>query len=127
MSDSPELKAIKKYTPELEIALSGLERDLVHFLAQKGFISDEVSERVLDSRSFATEEEKAGLLVKGIKRRVKLDANSFHTLLNRFRESGNLYRPILTKLEKECSDIIGGQTDRNVACDGQTQKQGKYH
>lgn len=126
MSDSPELKTIEKCTPELETALSGLERSFVHFLAQEGFISNDVSGMVLEPRSVLTEEEKAGELVKAIKRRVKLDANSYHTLLNRFKEDGNLYRPIVTKLEREYSELIGGQGDQNVACGSETQQHGKY-
>ena len=74
--DSPELMVIKECTPDLETALSVLERGFVHFLAQEGFITDEVSERVLDPQSMLSGKQRAGLLVKGIKRRVKLDAKS---------------------------------------------------
>ena len=35
--DSPELMVIKECTPDLETALSVLERGFVHFLAQEGF------------------------------------------------------------------------------------------
>ena len=66
MTDSPELMVIKECTPDLETALSVLERGFVHFLAQEGFITDEVSERVLDPQSMLSGEQRAGLLVKGI-------------------------------------------------------------
>ena len=115
-------------TPDLETALSGLERGFIHFLAQKGFITDEVSERVLDPQSMLSGEQRAGLLVTGIKRRVKLDSTSYHTLLEHFKKGGNLYRPIVGILEKAYSRLIRRQERQNIACGNQPHtEQGEYH
>ena len=115
-------------TPELETALSELERGSVHFLAQEGFITDEVSERVLDPQSMLSGEQRAGLLVKGIKRRVKLDSKSYHTLLEHFKKGGNLYRPIVGILEKAYSKLIRRQESQNIACGSQPHtEQGEHH
>ena len=115
-------------TPELETALSELERGFVHFLAQERFITDEVSERVLDPQSMLSGEQRAGLLVKGIKRRVKLDSKSYHTLLEHFKKGGTLYRPIVGILEKAYSKLIRRQESRNIACGNQPHTgQGEHH
>ena len=45
-------------------------------------------------------------MVKGIKRRVKLDSKSYHTSLEHFKKGGNLYRPIVGILEKAYSKLI---------------------
>ena len=119
---------IMERTPELETVLSGLERGFVHFLAQEGFITDEVSERVLDPQSMLSGEQRAGLLVKGIKRRVKLDSKSYHTLLEHFKKGGNLYRPIVGILEKAYCKLIRRQESQNIACGSQPHtEQGEYH
>ena len=127
MCDSPELKTIKKCAPDLETTLSGLEREFIHFLAQEGFISDQVSGDVLDPRSILTDEQKAGLLVQGIKRRVQLDANSYHILLEHFKNGGNLYKPIVRKLEQAYSEIIH-RNGQSTPCGSQSHAgQGKYY
>ena len=115
-------------TPDLETALIGLERGFIHFLAQEGFISNEVSERVLDPQSMLSGEQRAGLLVKGIKRRVKLDSKSYHTLLEHFKKRGTLYRPIVGILEKAYCKLIRRQESQNIVCGNQPYtEQGEYH
>lgn len=101
MSTSAELRTLEKCTPQLETALKGLERNLVHFLKDECFILDDVRDCILDARSILDKAEKAGELVKWIKNRVKLDPESYHILVNRFKQGGNLYRPIVRKLEEE--------------------------
>jgi len=101
MSESPELKAIKKCAPNLERALKGLDRDLVHFLNDEGFISDEVLNKVLNPVSVWSEDDKATELVKWIRNRVKQDPASFHTLLAWFKARGKYYEPIMMALEAE--------------------------
>ena len=126
--DSPELRVIMECSPDLETALSVLERGFVHFLAQEGFITDEVSERVLDPQSMLSGEQSAGLLVKGIKRRVKLDSKSYHTLLEHFKKCGNLYQPIVGILEKAYSKLIKRQESQIIACGNQPHtEQGEHH
>lgn len=98
MSDYPELETVRKYTSHLETALKGLDRKLVHFLRDEGFITDEVHDDVLNPRSMLTEAQRAGELVKWIRNRVKLDPSSFHVLLHCFKQSGSLYEPTVDKL-----------------------------
>ena len=52
---------IKECTPDLETALSVLERGFFHFLALEGFITDDVSELVLDPQSMLSGKQRAGL------------------------------------------------------------------
>ena len=100
-SDSPDLRTLKACTPQLETALKGLDSGLVHFLNQEGFISDHVVDDVLNPQSMLTEADKAGELVKWIKNRVKKDPPSYHELLERLKQSDNLYKPIVKILEAE--------------------------
>ena len=100
-SDSPELRTLKECTPQLETAMKRLDRGLVHFLNQKHFIKDDVADMVLNPRSMLTEADKAWELVRWTKNRVKEDPPSYHVLLERLKQSGNLYKPIVKILETE--------------------------
>ena len=85
----------------------GLERDLVHFLTTEGFIVEAVrDDKVLNPCSSLDDAEKAGELVKWIKKRVKQDPQSYHVLICRLKEGGNLYRPIVNTLEEEYSSHV---------------------
>ena len=88
-------------TPQLETALWGLDRELVHFLNQEHFINDDVEDKVLNPRSMLTEADNALELLKWIKNRVKQDPPSYHVLLGRLKQSGNLYKPIVKQVEAE--------------------------
>ena len=105
MSDSqsltPELEAIRKSTPYLETALKMLNRGLVYFLEEEGFISDDVCEKVLNPRTPLSEVERAGELVTRIRDRVKIDSRSFHQLVDRLKQDGATFEPIVKKLEAE--------------------------
>ena len=96
-----ELKTLENCVVPLEVALSDLQRELVHFLKCKEFITDEVCDIVLDPRYMLSEVEKAGKLVKGIKKRVKQDHTSYYTFLSELKRHGKKYQPIITKLEAE--------------------------
>ena len=106
-SASVELKTLQECTTQLETALGWLERDLVHFLNREGFISDSIHDSVLKSPSMLDEAEKAGELVKWIKRRVKQDYTSYHKLVAKLKEFGNVYGPVLRALEAEHSKQQG--------------------
>lgn len=67
MSDSPELETVKNCTSHLETALKVLDRELVHFLRDEGFTSDDAHDDLLNPHSTLTEAERAGELVKWIK------------------------------------------------------------
>lgn len=99
--DSPELKTLKKCSYKLLTALKGDHRQLVYFLAEKGFFSDGEAEKVLNPVSMLDEEKKAGELVKWIKNRVEQDSGGYHTLMRWFEAAGNHYSPIVKILNEE--------------------------
>ena len=105
-----EIKTLDNNVVQLETVLSGLERELVHFLNREEFITDSVCNKVLDPRSSLDEDEKAGELVKGIKKRVKQDSASYYTFLNELKRHGKRYQPIISKLEAEYAKLQGAGT-----------------
>ena len=100
-SDSPELRTLKACTPQLETALKGLDSGLVHFLNHNSFITDDVMDNVRNPVTMLNEADKAWELVRWIKNRVKQDPPSYHVLLGRLKQSGNLYKPILYKFWRQ--------------------------
>ncbi len=106
MPDSVELKTIKKCTSALETALREIDRDLVHFLNDEGFIRDEAHDTILNSSS-RSEASKAGELVTRIKTTVDLDPAKYHTLISWFKEKGASYQPIVNILEDEYRRQLG--------------------
>jgi hypothetical protein len=98
---TPELKALRKCATLMDAALEVMDRDLVHYLRNEGFITNDAHNEVLSPQSMLTKAQKAGELVKGIENRVKQDPKSFHILLNRFKQSGILFEPIRRKLTDE--------------------------
>jgi hypothetical protein len=103
VTDSPELRTLKECTPQLEIALWGLERGLVQFLDGQGFLIDGAAERILNSVTPLPLEERVGELVTCIKHRVKQHPPSYDVLLGRLKEGGKYYEPIVGILEVEFS------------------------
>ena len=101
MSESPELQTVKKCVQQLETAFRGLDRRLVQFLNQNGFITESIQERLLNPVSALTEEQKAGELVKWIKNRIEQDCTSFHVLVDRLKQDGKHYQPVVDTLEAE--------------------------
>jgi hypothetical protein len=99
--DSPELRTLKECTPELETALRGLERGLVQFLDGKGFFIDGAAERILNPVTLLPLDERVGELVTCIKHRVGQYPPSYHVLLDRLKEGGKYYEPIVGILEVE--------------------------
>ena len=107
MSEPIELTTIRNLAPELETALLGVDRSLVHYLNREGFVEDDVCDDVLNPRSTLRESEKAGELVKAIRKRVKQEPQNFHMLLNHLKECGTRYQPIMKKLDKEFEQLKG--------------------
>ena len=91
MSDSVESKVVQKCTSELEMALNEPETGFVHFLREKGFINENIADRILNPKASLDDDQKARTLVRMIKNRIKLDAMSYHTLLNEFKRRGAFY------------------------------------
>jgi hypothetical protein len=82
-----------------------LDKDLIHFQRDNGFITDEVHDEILNPQSMWTEAQKAREMAKWITKRVKLDPESFHTLLSHFKHSGVRYLPIAKTLEDEYKSL----------------------
>ena len=100
MSNTTELITIKKCLGELETALKGLDRDLVYFLYQQGFLTDDTLDEILKPKSTWTGAEKAGELVKSIKHGVEQDQQRYHSLVDWLKEREH-FRPIVRVLEGE--------------------------
>ncbi len=88
-------------TKPLETALRALDGDIVHFLYQKGFITQEVHDDVLNPRSMLNAHQKAGELVTGIRNKVELSAQNFHTLVDYLRQRGKQYESLVDTLDRE--------------------------
>ena len=96
-----ELKVIKTCAERLETALWGVESRFGHFLNKEGFISDTDYDEVFDPKTLLSKEEKARKLVGLIRRRVNLDKNSYHTLVDWLEKNGEYYAPITNILQEE--------------------------
>ena len=96
-----ELKTVNKCTVALESALEGLERNMVDFLYQNGFINNATSKKVLNPMIMLSDADKAHELVNGIKNRVKQDKGSYFVLINGLVQGGILYQPIVKTLTEE--------------------------
>ena len=92
------MKRCKKW---LEIALKGLDRNMVDFLYQNGFITDDVCDQVLNRVTLLSAADKAHELVKGIKNRVDLDKKSYFVLIDGLTQGGVLYQPVVNILTEE--------------------------
>ena len=103
MSDSLEYRTVVSCAKPLEIALRSADRDIVHFLHQEGFVTQEVHDEVLNPRSMWTTHQKAGELLTGIRNKVELSAQSYHTLLKHLCQGGKQYEGIVSKLDEEYS------------------------
>ena len=101
MEDSVEFKTVKKCIIPLETALEGLDRNMVDFLYQNDFITDDVYDQVRSARTLLSPADKAYELVKGIKNRVKQDKESYLVLVNWLTEGGAMYQPIVNTLTEE--------------------------
>ena len=101
MEDSVEFKTVKKCILRLETALKGLDRNMVDFLYQNGFITDDVCDQVLNRVTLLSAADKAHELVKGIKNRVNQDKRSYFVLVGGLTQGGVLYQPIVTTLAEE--------------------------
>ena len=98
---SIEFKTVRKCAPSLETALKGLDRNMVDFLYQNGFITSDVCSTVLDPVTLLTPADKAHKVVEGIKDRVDLDKESYKVLFGGLVQGGVLYQPIVNILAVE--------------------------
>lgn len=100
MSESCEYRTVATCIKQLEVAFRSIDRDLVHFLHQEGFITQAVHDEVLNPTSMWTIYHKTGQLVTGIRNKVELRVESYRTLLKYLRERGKHYEGIVNILDE---------------------------
>ena len=117
MEDSIEFKTVRRCTVALETALKGLDRNLVDFLYQNGFITEDVCDQVLNRVTLLSNADKAQELIKGIKNQVKQDKRNYFVLVGGLTQGGVLYKPILKVLDEEYQrQLVKQQTSECVYC-----------
>ncbi len=89
-----EYKTILRCIEELELALKS-DGDILNFLDREGFIKPNVYDKVKNPISLLSDAEKAGLLVTGIKDKVKLNPKNYHKLMRHFHQDRKMYGDIL--------------------------------
>ena len=101
--ESVEFKTVKACAVALAKALkgAGLEIGMVNFLKEEGFINEGVRLSVIDIKTSLNVLDKTNLLVEGIKDRIDQDEDSFWVLVDKFKLSGVMYKPIVKKLTSE--------------------------
>ncbi len=85
----------------LEIAVRE-DRDMLHFLHVNGLITQGTYDSVSDPRSTTLNPmEKASLLVRDIKLKVRLNPENYHVLIRYFSENELQYKDIVNILNKK--------------------------
>ncbi len=96
IAESKEYATLVSCTDKLVIALTG-DRYILDFLEKEGYnIPDEVS----NPKSLLSDQEKAGLVVTAIKRKVRLSSQNYQKLLVHFYCNKRVYGKIITILEE---------------------------
>ncbi len=93
---------ILKCASQLETALRS-DRDITHYLVRERFISEEVYDDVLDPRLMLSATDKAGMLVTGIRQKVKTNSQYYSKLMRYFYGNRDKYVDIIQTLEDSYS------------------------
>ena len=104
MAETSEYITVVNRTGELETAL-GSDREISQYLNQQGFISDEDYANVTSATSKLTPVQKAGILVTGIKKKIKLNRQNYHRLVDHLRKNPRKYDDIVIILDEEYSRV----------------------
>ena len=99
-AESKEYITIVNCTSKLNIALRS-DDEIVHFLDREGFIKHKIYNRIKDPISLLSDDDKAGLLVTGIKDKVELNPKNYHTFVDYLRQNRRMYRDIVDILDDE--------------------------
>jgi hypothetical protein len=94
---SVEFTIVEKCTPNLEGAGLVEDSNLVYFLNEKGFLTRQDCEEILNPTSSL---KIASMLVKLIRDRVQEEPTSYYTLFQRLKGGGERYQQIVKELEK---------------------------
>ena len=100
---SPEHTTILNCASQLENALQSNIREVAHHLVKEGFISEEVYDDVIDPRSMLSAAAKAGMLVTGIRQKVKANSQHYEELMSYFRQYQDKYVDIIKILDDSYS------------------------
>ena len=100
MAESKEYAIITKCSWKLEIALKS-DRDIVLFLLQQGFITQEHYDEVSNPKSNLTEAEKVSMLVTAIRNRVELNPRNYYKMVDHLRQNRIRYGDIVEILDQE--------------------------
>ncbi len=95
-----ELKTLVNCTAELVIALCS-DDEILHYLDREGFIKPKIYKDVNNPKSMLSKDEKAGLLVTGIKNKVRLNPKNYHKLMRHFHQDRRIYGDIADILDAE--------------------------
>ncbi len=115
---SPEYTVIKNCTSILENALKE-NRDIVHFLERKNFITEDTHDYVLGATCPLTPLQKSWVLVKKIRDKVKINTQNFYILLEEFKCCKDYYLELIAKLELEMENqniTISPHSNRGKNC-----------
>ncbi len=97
---SKEYITLVNCTAKLVIALCS-DDEILHYLNSKGFIKPKIYKEINNPKSMLSEDEKAGLLVTGIKNKVELNPKNYHKFVDHLRQNMILYGDILEILDAE--------------------------
>ncbi len=106
---SPEHSTILNCASQLETALRS-DRDITHHLVKEGFISEGVYDDVLDPKSMLSVTDKAGMLVAGIRQKVKTNSQYYTKLMGYFSANKAKYVDIIQTLEEAYLPLTSAST-----------------
>ena len=102
---SPEHVTILKCVSQLENVLRS-DREITHHLVREGFISEGAYDDVIDPRSMLSAAAKAGMLVTGIRQKVKANSQHYEELMSYFRQYQDKYADIIKILDKTYLEVL---------------------
>lgn len=109
MAGSVEYRTVLGTSTSIETALRSVDSNIVHLLLEEGFITEEVHDDVLEPRSMLNGHQKARKLVTGIRNKVELSPQSYHTLISHLSQCGKQYESIVSILESKYSELAEGK------------------
>lgn len=111
----PELETLKKCDTHLISTLDGnIDRALVNFLAQQGFIKEDLRQEIIEPISSLNPKEKAGKLVEGIRNAVSLDSKKYHILISYFEGGGAYYEAIVEIMTKQFKELKEKKVEKSL-------------
>ncbi len=101
-----EYNTLVNCTDKLVIALHS-DNLILNYLDREGFVKPNNYEEVSNPKSMLSPNQKAGLLVAGIKDKVELNPQNYHKLMTYFRRDRRRYGDIADILDEEYHTLEG--------------------